>query len=95
MPISFAQAALGDDCEVPTLNGLRKLTIPPGTQSGQVFSLRGLGIPHLDNYGKGDLHIQVVVKVPTNLNKRQKELLKEFAALETKENHEFPIKIPG
>jgi molecular chaperone DnaJ len=94
MPISFAQAALGDNCEVPTLNGLRKLTIPSGTQSGQVFSLRGLGIPHLNHYGKGDLHIQVVVKVPTTLNNRQKELLKEFAALEKKENHESSIKSP-
>jgi len=85
LPISFVQAALGDDYEVPTLNGSRRLTIPPGTQSGHVFSLRGLGIPHLDRSGKGDLHIQVVVKIPTNLNKKQKELLQEFANLEEKE----------
>ena len=84
MPISFVQAALGDDYEVPTLNGSKRLTIPPGTQSGQVFSLRGFGIPHLDRSGKGDLHIQVVVKIPTNLNKEQKELLKQFANLEEK-----------
>ena len=85
LPISFVQAALGDDCEIPTLNGSRKLAIPPGTQSGQVFSWRGLGIPHLDTGGKGDLHIQVIVKIPTQLNKKQKELLKEFAAAEEKE----------
>jgi len=85
IPISFPQAALGAEMEVPTLNGSKKLTIPPGTQSGEVFTLRSLGIPHLHGFGKGDQHIHVVVKIPTKLNKRQKELLKEFAALEGKE----------
>jgi len=84
IPISFVQAALGEEIEVPTLNGTKKITIPAGTQSGQVFTLRGIGIPHLDGYGKGDQHVQVTVKVPAKLNKRQKELLKEFAALEGK-----------
>lgn len=85
IPISFAQAALGEEIEVPTLNGTKKLSVPGGTQSGQVFTLRGQGIPHLDGFGKGNLNIQVLVKVPSRLNKRQKELLKEFAALEGKE----------
>lgn len=84
IPISFVQAALGEEIEIPTLNGAKKLTIPPGTQSGQIFTLRGLGIPHLEGFGKGDQHVQVSVKIPAKLNKRQKELLKEFAAQEGK-----------
>jgi molecular chaperone DnaJ len=84
LPISFAQAALGEEIEVPALNGTKKVTIPPGTQSGQVFTLRGMGIAHLDGYGKGHQHIQVTVKVPTKLNKRQKEILKEFVSLDGK-----------
>jgi molecular chaperone DnaJ len=84
IPISFVQAALGEEMEVPTLNGSKKITIPPGTQSDQVFTLRGQGISHLDGFGKGDQHVQVTVKIPTNLNKRQKELLKEFASQDGK-----------
>jgi molecular chaperone DnaJ len=84
IPISFIQAALGEEIEVPTLNGAKKVTIPPGTQSGQVFTLRGQGIAHLHGFGRGDQHVQINVKVPTNMNKRQKELLKEFATLEGK-----------
>jgi molecular chaperone DnaJ len=86
IPISFTQAALGAEIEVPSLNGTKKLTIPPGTQSSQVFTLRGQGVPHLNGFGRGDQHVQVVIKVPTKLSKRQKELLKEFAALEEKES---------
>ena len=87
VPISFVQAALGEEIDIPTLNGTKRITIPPGTQSGQVFTLRGIGILHLDGYGKGDQHVQVTVKVPAKLNKRQKELLKEFASLEGKEDY--------
>jgi len=85
IPISFTQAALGAEIEVPSLNGSRKVSIPAGSQSGQVFTLRGQGIPHLDGFGKGDQHIQILVKVPTKLSKRQKELLQEFASLEGKD----------
>jgi molecular chaperone DnaJ len=85
IPISFTQAALGAEIEVPSLNGSRKVSIPAGSQSGQVFTLRGQGIPHLDSFGKGDQHIQISVKVPTKLNKRQRELLQEFASLDGKE----------
>jgi molecular chaperone DnaJ len=85
IPISFTQAALGAEIEIPSLNGSRKVSIPAGSQSGQVFTLRGQGIPHLDSFGKGDQHIQISVKVPTKLNKRQKELLQEFASLDGKE----------
>ncbi len=85
IPISYPQAALGAEIAVPTLNASKKLDIPAGTQSGQIFTLRGQGISHLNQFGKGDLHVQVQVKVPTTLSKRQKELLKEFASLDGKE----------
>jgi len=85
IPISFTQAALGAELEVPSLNGSKKISIPAGSQGGQVLILRGQGIPHVDGFGKGDQHIQILVKVPTKLSKRQKELLQEFASLEGKE----------
>jgi molecular chaperone DnaJ len=84
VPISFVQAALGDEVEVPTLNGKRKLAIPKGTQPGEVFRFRGEGIPSLRYKERGDQIIQVMVKTPTSLNKKQEELLKEFARLEQK-----------
>jgi molecular chaperone DnaJ len=84
IPISFVQAAIGAEIEVPTLNGTRKLNIPRATQSGQVFRLKGEGIHHARGYGRGDGIVQVIVKTPTKLTKRQEELLREFAALEEK-----------
>ncbi|MBU1146559.1 molecular chaperone DnaJ, partial [Patescibacteria group bacterium] len=78
--INFSQAALGYKIEVETLDGKIKLTIPAGTQSGQIFRLKGKGVPHLNNYGRGDQLVEVIVITPTNLNKRQKELLEEFNA---------------
>jgi molecular chaperone DnaJ len=82
IPISFFQAALGGDIDVPTLNGTRKLGIPRGTQSGQIFRLKGEGILHMRGYGKGDEIVQIIVKTPTKLTKRQEDLLREFAAIE-------------
>jgi molecular chaperone DnaJ len=82
IPISFFQAALGADIDVPTLNGTRKLTVPRGTQSGQIFRLKGEGIHHMRGYGRGDEIVQIIVKTPTKLTKRQEELLREFAAIE-------------
>ena len=78
IPISFTQAALGDEIKVPTLDGNVKLKIPSGTQTGTAFRLKGKGIPNLRGYGKGDQRIKVKVTTPTNLNTKQKELLKEF-----------------
>jgi molecular chaperone DnaJ len=80
-PISFTQAALGARIDVPTLEGKETLTIPRGTQSGTLFRLRGAGMPRLKGHGRGDQVIQVVVKTPTNLTKRQEELLKELAEI--------------
>jgi len=81
IPVSITQAALGSSLEVPTVDGHETLKIPRGTQSGKVFRLKGKGAPHLRGYGRGDQIIQTVVKIPTHLNKKQEELLKEFARL--------------
>ncbi|MBO5496274.1 MAG: molecular chaperone DnaJ, partial [Oscillospiraceae bacterium] len=78
--ISYAQAVLGAEVEVPTLDGKVKLTIPEGTQPGAVFRLRGKGIPYLRGSGRGDQFVSVTVKVPRNLTGSQKELLRQFAA---------------
>ena len=78
--ISYAQAALGAEVEVPTLDGKVKLTIPEGTQPGAVFRLRGKGIPFLRGSGRGDQFVTVSIKVPKNLTGSQKELLRQFAA---------------
>lgn len=78
--ISFAQAALGAEVEVPTIDGKVKLTIPEGTQPGYTFRLRGKGIPNLRGSGRGDQFVTVSVKVPKNLTGSQKELLRQFAA---------------
>ena len=78
--ISYAQATLGAEIEVPTLDGKVKLTIPEGTQPGSVFRLRGKGIPYLRGSGRGDQFVSVKLAVPKNLTHSQKELLKQFAA---------------
>jgi len=77
--ISFAQATLGAEIEVPTLDGNVKLTIPEGTQPGATFRLRGKGIPYLQGSGRGDQFVTVHMTVPKNLSSKQKELLREFA----------------
>lgn len=78
VPVTFVQAALGGSVEAPTLTGTEKVKIPRGTQTGRTFRLKGKGIPHLRGYGCGDQIIEIVVIVPTNLTRRQEELLKEF-----------------
>lgn len=80
LPISFTQAALGAKVEVPTLEGPVELSIPAGTQNGKVFRLRGKGIAHLNGHGRGDQHVHVHVEVPRALNRKQRELLEQFAA---------------
>lgn len=77
-PISFVQAALGDEIEVPTLEGKAKLKIPSGTQTNTLFRMKGKGIPVLHSYGSGDQMVRVIVQVPEKLTKKQKELLEEF-----------------
>lgn len=76
--LSFAQAALGDEILVPTLDGKVKYTIPAGTQPGDVFKMRERGIPNVNGRGKGDQLIRIIVEVPKKLTQRQKELIKEL-----------------
>ena len=78
--ISYAQATLGAEIEVPTLDGKVKISIPEGTQPGAVFRLRGKGIPYLRGSGRGDQFVSVTVEIPKNLTHSQKELLRQFAA---------------
>ncbi|MBX6316014.1 MAG: molecular chaperone DnaJ, partial [Isosphaeraceae bacterium] len=82
VPISFPQAALGADIEVPTLDGPDRLHVPRGTQSGDILKLKGRGMPDINGRGRGDELIEVVVETPTKLSARQEELLRELAELE-------------
>lgn len=82
VPISFAHAALGHTLEVPTLRGKTELDIPPGTQHGEVFKIRGEGLPDLRTGRKGDQLVQVLIETPRKLTDKQKQLLREFAGLE-------------
>ncbi|MGI9102848.1 MAG: molecular chaperone DnaJ [Terriglobales bacterium] len=86
VPVSFAQAALGTEIEIPTLEGPEKLRIPEGTQSGTVLKVRNRGVPVLNGRGKGDLYVEVLVQTPTKLNKRQRELLEELGAMQKLDN---------
>lgn len=81
VPVSFVQAALGAEIEVPTLTGNASIKIPPGTQSGTVFRLKGKGVKNVQGYGYGDLHVRIVVEVPAHLNAEQRAKLQEFAEL--------------
>ncbi len=81
VPISFVQAALGAEIDVPTLDGKVKMKIPSGTQSGKVFRMKGKGIKDVQGLQQGDQHVRVTVETPTRLTAKQKELLKDFAAL--------------
>lgn len=79
--ITYPQAALGDDIEVPTISGKVKLKIPAGTQSGARFRLKGKGVKNVHGYGTGDQHIIVRIKTQTKLSEKQKQLLREFAEI--------------
>lgn len=82
IPISFVQAALGDKLMIPTMKGERELEIPKGTQPGDMLRFSGEGIPSLRDGIRGDQIIQLDIRTPTNLNKKQEELLREFAKIE-------------
>jgi molecular chaperone DnaJ len=81
VPVSFIQATLGAEIEVPALEGKASLKIPAGTQPGAVFRVKGKGVKNLQGHGHGDLHVRVQVEVPTRLSQEQKAKLQEFAAL--------------
>lgn len=84
VPISYAQAALGATVEVPTLDGREELDVPRGTQTGEVFKLRGRGMPDVRYSGRGDLLVQVHIEVPKKLNEEHEELLRQLAEVENK-----------
>jgi molecular chaperone DnaJ len=84
VPISFAQATLGARIQVPSLSGPVELTIPPGTQHGQMLRLAGKGLPSLRTKSRGDEVVQVWIEVPRRLSPRQEELLREYAKTEDK-----------
>jgi len=81
VPVSFVQAALGAEVEVPTLSGKAQIKIPPGTQPATMFRLKGRGVRNVQGHGQGDLHIRLLVEVPSHLTGPQKTKLEEFAAL--------------
>jgi molecular chaperone DnaJ len=82
VPISFPQAALGAEIEVPTLDGPDRLQVPRGTQSGDVLKLKGRGMPDINGRGRGDELVEVIVETPRHLSARQEELLRELAEIE-------------
>jgi molecular chaperone DnaJ len=80
LPLNFAQAALGDEVEVPSLDGKLSIKIPAGTQSGRIFQLRDKGMPHLRGGGRGDELVRVRVVTPTNLSKDQRKLMEQLSS---------------
>ncbi|WP_432664582.1 molecular chaperone DnaJ [Wukongibacter baidiensis] len=88
MPITFVQAALGDEIVVPTLDGRVKYNIAEGTQSGTVFRLKGKGVHVLNGNGRGDQYVKVVVETPKRLNDEQKDILRKFAEVMGEDVHE-------
>jgi molecular chaperone DnaJ len=86
--ISFVEAALGTRFFVPTLRSQASVEVPPGTQSGAVFRVKGEGLPSLRGNSRGDLLVEVLLKTPTHLSRRQEELLKEFLRLSSQETQE-------
>ncbi len=82
LAVSFPQAVLGDEVEIPTLTGRSKLTIPEGIQSGKILRMRGKGIPHLTGAGAGDQLVRITIYTPTHLNEREKKLIRELTECE-------------
>jgi len=93
--VSYAQAALGDDVEIPTIEGKVKIKVDPGTQSGRILRLRGKGLPDVNGYGTGDLLVFVQLWTPKKLSREEKELLSKlkdspnFAPNPVKEERNF------
>ena len=87
-PITFAQAVLGAELEIPTIDGKVKYDLPEGTQSGTTFRLKGKGIPSINGRGRGDQYVTVYIETPRNLNKEQKDALKKFAETMGDNNYE-------
>ena len=87
VPVPFETAALGGEIQVPTVDGLARLKLAPGTETGKVFRLRGKGIPNVDGYGRGDLHVRILAEVPVKLSSKQKKVLKELTEMTRETNY--------
>ena len=87
-PITFAQACLGAELEIPTIDGKVKYELPEGTQSGTTFRLKGKGIPVLNGRGRGDQYVTVIIETPRNLNREQKDALRKFSETLSEGNYE-------
>ena len=87
IPISYTQAVLGDEIVVPTIDGKVKYNIPEGFQPNTVVRLRGKGVPYINSRGRGDQYVKVVIEVPKNLNKQQKEALRNFDQMLSEKQH--------
>ncbi|MDP8247075.1 MAG: molecular chaperone DnaJ [Candidatus Tritonobacter lacicola] len=87
VPVGFPLAALGGKIDVPTIAGMDNLEIPPGTQSGEVFVMRGKGMPGLDGRGRGDQHVMIIVETPRKLGEKHAELLRQLACIEDESAH--------
>jgi molecular chaperone DnaJ len=87
VPVTFSQAALGAEIEVPTLEGKVSLKIPSGTQSHKILRMKGKGLAKLGSYGRGDQLVRVIVEVPSKLSSEQRELLKQFDASGPSSSH--------
>ena len=79
VPVTFTQAVLGAELEIPTIDGKVKYDLPEGTQSGTTFRLKGKGIPSINGRGRGDQYVTVYIETPKGLNREQKDALKKFA----------------
>ena len=88
VPITFSQAVLGDEIQVPSIDGKVEYTVPEGTQSGTTFRLRGKGIQYLNGRGRGDMYVKCEVEIPKKLNKAQRDALKKFEGTLKEENYE-------
>ena len=87
VPIPLTVAMLGGEIQVPTVDGLARLKLAPGTETGKVFRLRGKGIPNVDGYGRGDLHVRILAEVPVKLSSKQKKVLKELTEMTRETNY--------
>lgn len=87
IPIPLHLAALGGELQVPTIDGYAKLKLSPGTENGKVYRLRGRGMPDVDGYGRGAMHVRVVLETPVKLSSAQKKLLKELGEQDAKKNY--------
>lgn len=88
IPLTYAQATLGDEITVPTVDGKVSYTVPEGTQPGTVFRLRNKGVPYVNGRGRGDQYVRVLLEVPRNLGAKQKEALKSFDSLMSDKHYE-------